>query len=56
MSAQGICDDFIRFRENCPAGNCLHSPINYTETINSLSMITKAGVPTNKTIAGAMGP
>lgn len=56
MSAQGICDEFVRFRENCLAGNCLRSPINYTETINSLSMITKAGVPTNKTIAGAMGP
>ncbi|KAF4964635.1 hypothetical protein FSARC_7461 [Fusarium sarcochroum] len=33
-------------------GNCLRSHINRTETKNSLSMITKAGVPTEKVIVG----
>lgn len=28
-------------------GNCLRSHVNLTETINALSMITKAGVPSN---------
>jgi GH18 family chitinase len=36
----------------CPAGNCLRSHINLTETINALSMITKAGVPSSKVIVG----
>ncbi|KAF3909185.1 Endochitinase [Dactylellina cionopaga] len=36
----------------CPAGNCLRSHINSTETVNSLSMITKAGIPSNKVIVG----
>ncbi|KFY95395.1 hypothetical protein V500_02787 [Pseudogymnoascus sp. VKM F-4518 (FW-2643)] len=36
----------------CPAGNCLRSHINMTETTNALVMITKAGVPTNKIIVG----
>ncbi|KAK3299894.1 putative class V chitinase [Chaetomium fimeti] len=36
----------------CPAGNCLRSHVNMTETLNSLSMITKAGVPSNKVIVG----
>lgn len=31
----------------CIEGNCLRSYNNLTETINSLSMITKAGVPSN---------
>ncbi|KAJ8121082.1 hypothetical protein ONZ43_g2378 [Nemania bipapillata] len=36
----------------CPSaaqglGNCLRSHVNLTETINALSMITKAGVPSN---------
>ncbi|KAH6669266.1 glycoside hydrolase superfamily [Halenospora varia] len=36
----------------CPGGNCLCSHVNLTETLNSLSMITKAGVPTNKIVVG----
>lgn len=36
----------------CPAGNCLRSHVNLTETYNSLSMVTKAGVPTNKIVVG----
>ncbi|KAK4450329.1 killer toxin subunits alpha/beta-like protein [Podospora aff. communis PSN243] len=36
----------------CPAGNCLQSHVNMTETMNALSMITKAGVPANKIVVG----
>ncbi|TWU73481.1 hypothetical protein ED733_000639 [Metarhizium rileyi] len=36
----------------CPDGNCLRSHVNLTETILSLSMITKAGVPSNKVAVG----
>ncbi|OKL56103.1 hypothetical protein UA08_08663 [Talaromyces atroroseus] len=36
----------------CPAGNCLRSDVNITETLNSLSMITKAGVPSNMVVVG----
>lgn len=36
----------------CPTGNCLRSQVNLTETINSFVMITKAGVPSNKVVAG----
>ncbi|KAK3988009.1 killer toxin subunits alpha/beta-like protein [Cladorrhinum sp. PSN332] len=36
----------------CPAGNCLQSHVNMTETMNALSMITKAGVPSNKIVVG----
>jgi chitinase len=36
----------------CPGGNCLRSHVNLTETINALSMITKAGVPATKVIVG----
>lgn len=37
----------------CPvAGACLRSHVNLTETNLSLSMITKAGVPSNKIITG----
>ncbi|KAI1120979.1 hypothetical protein F5Y10DRAFT_289094 [Nemania abortiva] len=36
----------------CPTGNCLRSGVNLTETINSLSLITKAGVPSNKVVVG----
>lgn len=36
----------------CPSGNCLRSQVNLTETINSLSMITKAGVPSAKVVVG----
>ncbi|KAL7803586.1 glycoside hydrolase family 18, chitinase [Trichoderma aethiopicum] len=41
----------------CPSfdqglGNCLRSHVNLTETLNALSMITKAGVPSNMTVVG----
>jgi GH18 family chitinase len=36
----------------CPNGNCLRSHVNLTETINSLSMITKAGVASTKVVVG----
>ncbi|EWC44902.1 hypothetical protein DRE_00961 [Drechslerella stenobrocha 248] len=36
----------------CPAGNCLRSHVNSTETYDSLVMVTKAGVPSNKVIVG----
>lgn len=36
----------------CPAGNCLRSQVNSTETHTALSMITKAGVPSNKIVVG----
>ncbi|KAM5353884.1 hypothetical protein ACJ41O_000534 [Fusarium nematophilum] len=36
----------------CENGNCLRSHVNRTETRNSMSMITKAGVPAEKVIIG----
>ncbi|KAI3545124.1 hypothetical protein CABS03_14973 [Colletotrichum abscissum] len=36
----------------CPSGNCLRSHINMTETITALSMLTKAGMPSNKIAVG----
>ncbi|KAF4160411.1 hypothetical protein CNMCM6069_008761 [Aspergillus lentulus] len=36
----------------CPKGNCLRSHVNNTETMTAMSMITKAGMPTNKVIMG----
>lgn len=36
----------------CPSGNCLRSHINETETKDALSMITKAGAPSNKVVVG----
>lgn len=36
----------------CENGNCLRSHVNLTETINALSMITKAGVASNKVVVG----
>ncbi|KAJ7513181.1 class V chitinase-like protein [Mycena galericulata] len=36
----------------CPAGSCLRSHVNLTETVNALSMITKAGVDSNKLVVG----
>ncbi|KAJ6783597.1 hypothetical protein PWT90_10948 [Aphanocladium album] len=36
----------------CPGSNCLRSHVNMTETINALSMITKAGAPSNKIAVG----
>ncbi|KAK3360576.1 killer toxin alpha/beta [Lasiosphaeria hispida] len=38
--------------EGCPAGNCLRSHVNLTETATVLAMITKAGVATNKIYVG----
>jgi chitinase len=38
----------------CENDNCLRSHINRTETRNSLSMITKAGVPAAKVIVGVL--
>ncbi|TWU70441.1 hypothetical protein ED733_000323 [Metarhizium rileyi] len=36
----------------CPSGMCLRSGVNLTETINSLVMVTKAGVPSSKIVVG----
>lgn len=36
----------------CPTGNCLRSHINITETFTALSMMTKAGMPSNKIAVG----
>jgi GH18 family chitinase len=36
----------------CTAGNCLRSHVNMTETMTSLAMITKAGVPAAKVVVG----
>ena len=36
----------------CPEGGCLRSQINRTETQSALSMITKAGVPSNMVVVG----
>lgn len=37
----------------CPKGNCLRSHVNITETLTSMSMITKAGMPTGKVVMGS---
>lgn len=39
-------------QEGCPNGNCLRSHVNLTETMYTLAMITKAGVPSNKITVG----
>ncbi|KAK2760814.1 hypothetical protein FQN54_002052 [Arachnomyces sp. PD_36] len=39
-------------QDGCAEGNCLRSHVNITETYNSLSMITKAGVPSHKIAVG----
>ncbi|KAK6499976.1 hypothetical protein TWF481_010333 [Arthrobotrys musiformis] len=39
-------------QEGCSTGNCLRSQVNLTETMQSLAMITKAGVPGNKIVVG----
>lgn len=36
----------------CPDGSCLRSHVNLTETLNALSMITKADVPSNMIVVG----
>ncbi|ODA80986.1 hypothetical protein RJ55_03946 [Drechmeria coniospora] len=38
--------------DGCPAGNCLRSHVNLTETTAALAMITKAGVPSTKIYVG----
>tara|TARA_R110002060_G_scaffold65660_1_gene74670 strand:+ start:625 stop:951 length:327 start_codon:yes stop_codon:yes gene_type:complete len=38
----------------CTTGNCLRSHVNLIETTNALSMITKAGVPSNKVVLGVV--
>ncbi|KAJ3487663.1 hypothetical protein NLG97_g6362 [Lecanicillium saksenae] len=38
---------------DCETGNCLRSHVNMTETMNALSMLTKAGVPSYKIIVAA---
>ncbi|KAJ5798432.1 uncharacterized protein N7503_007728 [Penicillium pulvis] len=39
-------------QDGCSYGNCLRSGVNMTETINALSMITKAGVASNIVVVG----
>ncbi|GAM43051.1 hypothetical protein TCE0_044f17555 [Talaromyces pinophilus] len=39
-------------QSGCPAGNCLRSDINLTETLYALSMVVKAGVPSNQIMVG----
>lgn len=39
-------------QDGCDTGNCLRSQVNLTETRQSLAMITKAGVPGEKVVAG----
>ncbi|KAF4546907.1 putative glycosyl hydrolases family 18 protein 6 [Elsinoe fawcettii] len=39
-------------QSGCPAGNCLRSHVNLTETLDSLSMLTKAGVESHKVVVG----
>ena len=41
-------------QSGCANGDCLRSHVNYTETIDSLSMITRAGVPASKVIVGVV--
>ncbi|KAF5002926.1 hypothetical protein FDECE_10481 [Fusarium decemcellulare] len=36
----------------CPAGNCLRSHVNSTETMDALIMITRAGVESHKVVVG----
>ncbi|KAJ4286854.1 hypothetical protein N0V88_007866 [Collariella sp. IMI 366227] len=38
--------------DGCEGGNCLRSHVNMTETLGALSMITKAGMPSNKIAVG----
>ncbi|KAF2160903.1 glycoside hydrolase family 18 protein, partial [Zasmidium cellare ATCC 36951] len=39
-------------QERCSTGDCLRSDVNLTETINSLAMVTKAGLPSTKVVVG----
>lgn len=38
--------------DGCPTGGCLRSHVNLTETLSAMSMITKAGVPSNMVALG----
>jgi len=38
--------------DQCDSGKCIRSHVNLTETLNSLSIITKAGVANNKIFVG----
>ncbi|KAK2036421.1 glycoside hydrolase family 18 protein [Colletotrichum somersetense] len=38
--------------DSCPSGKCIRSHVNLTETRNTLSIITKAGVANNKIMVG----
>ncbi|ERT01646.1 hypothetical protein HMPREF1624_02898 [Sporothrix schenckii ATCC 58251] len=38
--------------DSCTSGKCIRSHVNLTETKNSLSIITKAGVANNKVVVG----
>ncbi|KAM0276289.1 hypothetical protein ACHAQH_006919 [Verticillium albo-atrum] len=38
--------------DGCPGANCLRSHVNLTLTQGALSMVTKAGVPSNKIMVG----
>jgi GH18 family chitinase len=38
--------------EGCDGGNCLRSHVGFMETYNTLAMITKAGVPSDKITVG----
>lgn len=49
----GQWDDCRAYSDSgCPAGNCLRSHVNMTEATNALSMMTKAGVPSNMVTVG----
>ncbi|KAJ5947147.1 Glycoside hydrolase superfamily [Penicillium verhagenii] len=39
-------------QDGCPTGTCLRTDVNITETDGALSMITKAGVPSNQVVVG----
>ncbi|KAH6688887.1 glycoside hydrolase family 18 protein [Plectosphaerella plurivora] len=38
--------------DSCASGKCIRSHVNLTETVNTLGIITKAGVPNNKIFVG----
>jgi GH18 family chitinase len=38
--------------DGCVGGNCLRTQVNWTETQESLAMLTKAGVPSSQIVVG----
>ncbi|KAF4547344.1 putative glycosyl hydrolases family 18 protein 4 [Elsinoe fawcettii] len=49
----GLWDFGNRWSQSgCVNGDCLRSHVNMTETMESLALITKAGVPSNKIVVG----